>query len=98
MVPKTYNLFREYGQFMVEGLTTHTNMYVDADKKRADHNSEMLTTCILTSVSPGTWAEIHAIYGNFKNGGMVYGKLVFKGLMHKAISDNNQKTRYLQDQ
>ena len=29
---------------------------------------------------------------------MVYGYLVFKGLMNKAIFDNKQTTRYLKDQ
>ena len=73
-------------------------MYVDADNKRAEQNSEMLATCILTSISAGTRAELHAIYDNFKIGGMVYGELVFKGLMNKAIMDNKQTTRYVQDQ
>ena len=73
-------------------------MYVDADNKRAEQNSEMLATCILTSISTGTRVQLHAIYDNFKIGGMVYGELVFKGLMNKVIVDNKQTTRYVQDQ
>ena len=73
-------------------------MYVDADNKRAEQNSEMLATCILASISTGTGVQLHAIYNNFKIGGMVYGELVFKGLMNKAIVDNKQTTRYVQDQ
>ena len=73
-------------------------MYVDADNKRAEQKSEMLATFVLASVSAGTRAEIHTIYGNFNIGGMVYGELVFKGLMNKAIVDNKKTTRYLQDQ
>ena len=96
--PKTYDLFREYGQFMVEELTAHIQVYVGANNQCAEQNSEMLATCILVSVSAGTRAELHAIYDDFKIGGMVYGELVFKGLMNKAIVDNNQTTRYLQDQ
>ena len=96
--PNNYNRLRIYGQFTVEELTAHINVYVDADNKRADQNSDMLATCILASVSAGTRAKIHAIYNNFKVGGMVYGELVFKGMMNKAILDNKQTTRYLQDQ
>ena len=58
----------------------------------------MLTTCILTSVSPGTRAELHTLYDYFMTGGMVYDELVFKGLMNKAIADNKQTTSYLEDQ
>ena len=98
MGPKTYDLFCEYGQFTVEELTVHIKVYFDANNQRAEQNSEMLATCILVSVSAGTRAELHAIYNDFKIGGMVYGELVFKGLMNKAIVDNKQTTRYLQDQ
>ena len=73
-------------------------MYVDADNKRAEQNSEVLSNCILASVSAGTRAEIHTIYGNFNIGGMVYVELVFKGMMNKAIVDNKHTTWYLQDQ
>ena len=98
MGPKTYDLFREYVQFMVEELTEHIKVYVDADNKRAEQKSEMLATFVLASVSAGTRAELCAIYDDFKIGGMVYGELVFKGLMNKAIMDKKQTTRYLQDQ
>ena len=93
---KTYDLFREYRQFTVEELTAHIKVYIYADNKRAEQNSEMLATCILASVSTGTRAELHTIYKYFKIGRMVYGKLVFKGLMNKAIVKNKQSTRYLQ--
>ena len=73
-------------------------MYVDADNKRAEQNSDILATCILASLSTVTRAELHAISDNFKIGGMVYGELVFKGLMNKTIVDNKETTRYLQDQ
>ena len=73
-------------------------MYVDADNKRADQNSDMIATCILSYVSPGTRAELHATYNGFNIGRMVYGELVLKGLMNKATSDNKKTTRYLQDQ
>ena len=73
-------------------------MYVESKNQRAEQNSEMIATCILASVSAGTRTELHAIYNDFKISGMVYGELVFKGLMNKAIVDNNQTTRYLQDQ
>ena len=76
----------------------HIKVYVDADNKHAKKKSEMLATCILTSVSLGTRANIHAIYNDFKIGGMVYGELVFKGLMKKALVENKQTTRYLNDQ
>ena len=72
-------------------------MYVDADNKRAEQKSEMLATCILAYVSPGTRDEIHDIYDNFNISGMVYGELVFKGLINKAFFYNKQTTRYLQD-
>ena len=72
-------------------------MYVDAENKRADQNFEMLETCILTSLSPGTRAKLHSIYENFNIGGMVYVELVFKGLTNKAIFENKQTTPYLQD-
>ena len=91
--PKTYHLFREYGKFIVEEITVHFKVYVDAKNQRAEQKSEMLATCILTSVSAGTGAELHAIYADFKIRGMVYGELVFKGLMNKAIVDNKQTTR-----
>ena len=83
---------------MVEKLTAHIKVYVDADNKQTEQNSDMLATCILASVSAGTRAELRAIYKNFKIGGMVYGNLVFRGLMNKATVDNKQTTRYLQDQ
>ena len=57
----------------------------------------MLTTSILTSVSPGTRADLHVIYEKFNIDGMVYVELVFKELMNKAIFDNKQTTWYLQD-
>ena len=95
---KTYDLFREYGQFTVKELTVHIKVYVDAEKKRSEQNSEVLVTCILSSVSPGNIAEIHAIYDDFKIGRMVYGELVFKGIMNKAIFNNKQATWYLQYQ
>ena len=95
---KTYGLFHKYGKFRVEELTAHTNAYFNTDNKRAEQNSEMLATCILTSVSPGTRAELHAICYSLKIDTVVYGELVYKGLMNKAITDNNQTTRYLQDQ
>ena len=98
MVPKTYNLFRKYGQFTVKELTAHIKVYVDANNKRAEQNSEMLATCILASVSAGTRSELRAIYDNFNIGRMVYGELVFKGLTNKAIVDNRHKTRYFQYQ
>ena len=98
MGAKTYDLFHEYGQFTVKELTVHIKVDVNAGNKRADQNSEMLATCILTSVSSGTRVELHAIYDNFKISRMVYGKLVFKGLMNKAIVNNKQTTRYLQNQ
>ena len=96
--PKNCDLFHEYGQFTVKELTAHIKVYVDANNQRADQNSEMLATSILASVSAVTRVELHAIYNDFKIGGMVYGGLVFKGLMNKAIVDNKQTTRYLQDQ
>ena len=98
VVSKTYDLFREYVQFTVEELDTHIKVYVDADKKRTEYNSGMLATCTLASVSAGTRSKFHAVYDDFKIGRMVYGELVFKGLMNKAIFDNRQTTRYLQDQ
>ena len=58
----------------------------------------MLATCILISVSAGTRAKLHAIYGDFKIGGMIYGELVFKGLMNimnKAVVKNKQTNRSL---
>ena len=58
----------------------------------------MLVTCILASVSAGTRAEIHAIYGDFKISGMVYGESVFKGPMNKAIVENKQTTGFFLDQ
>ena len=70
-------------------------MYVEANNQRAEQNSEMLATCILASMSAGTRTELHAIYNHFKIGRMVYGELVFKGLMNKAILGNKQTTRYL---
>ena len=57
----------------------------------------MLMTCILASVSPGTRANLHTIYDDLKIVGMVYGELVCKGLMNKAVVGNKQTTRYLQD-
>ena len=83
---------------MVKELIAHIKVYVDAENKRAEQNSEMIATCIVASVSAGTRAEIHAIYDDFKIVRMVYGKLVFKGLANKEIVDNKQTTRYLQDQ
>ena len=83
MGPKTYDLFREYVQFMVEELTAHNKVYVDANNQRAEQNSDILTTCILAYVSTGTRADLHAIYDDFKIGGMVYGELVFKGIVNK---------------
>ena len=35
VVPKTYDLFREYGQFTVKELTAHIKVYVDANNQRA---------------------------------------------------------------
>ena len=58
----------------------------------------MLATCIFASVSAGTRSKIHAIYDIFNIGGMVYGELVFKRLMNKAIVDNKHTSKYLQDQ
>ena len=95
---KTFDLFKEYGQFTVAELTAHINVYIVANNERAFQNSEMLATCILASVSAGTRAELHAIYDECKIGGEVYGELVFKALMNKAIVDNKQTTRHLQDQ
>ena len=63
-------------------------MYFEADNQRAEQNSDMLATCILASVFPGTRAELHAIYNGFKISRMLYGKLVFKGLKNKEIVDN----------
>ena len=73
-------------------------MYVDADNKHAEQNSEMLATCIFDSISAGTRADLHTIYGDFMISRMVYGELFFKGLTNKAIVDNKHKTRYLQYQ
>ena len=98
VVPKTYNLFREYGQLMVKELTAHIKVYVDTENKRAEQNSDMHETCILASVSLGTRAELHAIYDNYKIRRMVYGDLVFKGMMKKAIVDNKHTAWYLYDQ
>ena len=95
---KTYDLLREYGQFTFKELTAHIKVSVEADNKRAEQNSDMFATCILASLSPGTITKLHAICDDFKIGGMVYGKLVFKVLMNKAIVDNKQTTRYLKDQ
>ena len=67
------------------------------DNKIAEHNSEILVTCILTSISAETRAKLHAVYDDFKIGGMVYCNLVFKGPMNKDIVNNKQKTRYLPD-
>ena len=53
----------------------------------------MLETCILTSISAGTRAKLHVIYEDSKISRMVYGELVFKGLMNKAIVKNKQTTR-----
>ena len=72
-------------------------MYVDTNNKRTEQNSEMLATCKLDFVSPGTRAKLHTIYDNLKIGRMVYGELVFKVLMNKAIVNNKHTTRYLQD-
>ena len=93
MDAKTYDLFREYGQFTVKELTTHTKVYIDVNKKRAEQNSEMLAACILTSVSTGTRSELHIVYDDFKIDGIVYVELVFKGLMNKAIVENKYMTR-----
>jgi hypothetical protein len=95
---KTYDLFKEYGQFTVAELIAHIQVYITANNERAFQNSEMLATCILASVSAGTRAELHAIYDECKIGGEVFGELVFKALMNKAIVDNKQTTRHLQDQ
>ena len=83
---------------MVKKLTTHIKVHIAADKTFSDQNSEVNTTCILTSLSAETLAELHAIYDDFKICGMVYGELFFKGLVNKAIVDNKQTTKYLQDQ
>ena len=80
--PKTYDLFCEYEQFTVEEITTHIKVYINAENKRADHNSEMIATCILGYVYSGTQAKLHTIYDDFKIGGMVYGEVVFKRLMN----------------
>ena len=96
--PKTYDLFCKYGQFTVKELTAHIKVYVDAKNQRAEQKYEMLVTCVLTSLSAGTRAELHAIYEGFKISGMVYGELVFKGIMNKEIVGNKQTTCYLQDQ
>ena len=61
VVPKTYDLLREYGKFMVEEFTAHIKVYVDANSQCTEQNSEMLVTCILVSVSSGTIADIHSI-------------------------------------
>ena len=82
VVAKTYNLFCEYEQFTVEEITTHIKVYINAENKRADHNSEMIATCILGYVYSGTQAKLHTIYDDFKIGGMVHGEVVFKGLMN----------------
>ena len=58
----------------------------------------MLATCIFDSVSAGTRADLHTIYGDFMISRMVYGELFFKVLMNRAIFNNNKTTRYLQDQ
>ena len=83
VVPKTYNLFRKYGQFTVEEITEHIKVYVDANNKRIEQNFEVLATCILASISEGNRAKLHAIYNDFKIGGIVYVELLFKGLMNK---------------
>ena len=93
MGPKTYDLLREYGQFTVKELTAHIKVYVDADNQRAEQNSEMLATCILTSLSAGTRADLHAIYDDFKIVGMVYGDLVFKGLMNNQLWTTSRNLR-----
>ena len=98
VVPKTYDLFREYGKFMFKELTAHIKVYVDANNQRADQNYEMLATCILAYVSARNRAKLHAIYNDFNISGMVYVELVFKGLVNKAIVDNKQTARYLRDQ
>ena len=95
---KNYDLLRECGKFMVRKINPHIKVYVDLDNRRADQNSEMLTTCILAFLSPVTQAKPQAIYDNFKIGGMVYGELFFKGLTDKYIFDNKQTNRYLQNQ
>ena len=95
MVHKTCDLFRKYVQFTVEELTAHIKVYVDAKKKRAEQNSEMRTTCILASLSAVTRAKLHAIYDGFKIGVILYGELVSKGVMKKAIVDKKKTTRYL---
>ena len=97
MGPKTYDLFREHGKFTVKEITAYIKVYIDTDNKSKEQKYDMLATCILTYISPGTRSKLHAIYDNFKIGGMVYGELVFKGLMKKAVVVNKQTTQYLQD-
>ena len=72
-------------------------MYISANSKRIEQKYEMLTTCILRSVSAETWAELHIVYDDFNIDGMIYFELVFNGLMNKAIIINTHMTRYLQD-
>ena len=88
MGPNTYDMFCEYGQFTVEEPTSHIKVYVDAVNKRKEQKYEMLATFVLASISLGTRANLHAIYGDLKIVGMVYGELVFKGLMNKAVVGN----------
>ena len=71
LIPKTYDLFGEYGHFTVEELTAHIKVCVDADNKHTEQNFDMLATCILASVYARTRSKLHAIYDDFKISGMV---------------------------
>ena len=83
---------------MVEEVTVHIKVYIDADNKHTEQNFDMLATCILASVYARTRSKLHAIYENLKIGGIVYDELFFKGMTKKDISNNKKTTRYLQDQ
>ena len=67
------------------------------NNQHREQNSESLATCIMDSLSEQTRAYMKSIYATLKIDGHIYGELVFKALMNKAVIDNKKTTRHLQD-
>ena len=91
------NLLTDYRCLAVDNIDAHFAIY-KAQAGLQLHNSAHMAECLLASIYPETYEIVLVDQHLWKAQDMACGEKLFKLLMNKAIIDNKQTTRKLQDQ